>query len=204
MATYHAIAVVTQALTKLLEDNCPQTLFPGSGRFVAARSAELRSGPPSGRGVTIFLYEVTRTEGQPNRRPRRDPASGILHKPSLPLSLSYLVTAWWTDAVREQALLGWTLRELADIEVLPSILLEEARLAASLDEEVFGPDESVQIVWSPIPLADQLAIWDAGDKDARPSFTITARTVMVHSDRTVDEPPEVRERVLEIGARGDG
>jgi len=50
---------------------------------------------------------------------RRDPV-GRRYRPSTPLDLWYLLTAWSSEAEEQQRLLGWAIRTLEETPILPA------------------------------------------------------------------------------------
>jgi hypothetical protein len=124
----------------------------------------------------------------------RENADGTRARPSLPLDLYYLVSAWAADPAMQHSLLGWGLRALADMPTLPRGVLNATDLPAA----VFGLGEAVELVCDPLP-ADQLwyQLADLLKPSWPPTVMFIARPVVLDSSRLLTDPgPAVQTRAL--------
>ena len=92
-------------------------------------------------GLSLYLHRIVVSTEHRNRRPRTGP-DGIRPRPAVPLDLHYLLTAWAADAIKQQRLLGWAIRVLADTPTLPAALLNDA----GPEHDVFMPEETVELL----------------------------------------------------------
>ena len=178
MATYNAIAAVSRALLGLIElQSPPELLLNPEFKLYHAPDFE----KPMSEGFSLFLYRVSINAALRNLPPRRT-ADGRRYRPSLPLDLHYLLTAWAADGERQQRMLGWAMRFLEDLGTLPAGLLNHY----VKETDTFRPEEAVEIVCDPLPLQDYLNLWDKLKPRIHTSITYVVRMVML--DSTVESP----------------
>ena len=180
MATYPAIASISQAIIGILADGAPQPEF-ASARFELFQVDDWQQSTPLDEGVSLYLYSVTMSPVQRNLRvTRSDPK-----RPPLPLDLHYVLTAWGRTAIVQQRLLGWSARALADLPVLNAGLLNHY----GRPERAFGDGEYVDLVPEALSMQDMTHVWDLLKPNAACSLTYVARMVYIESvleDRIYD------------------
>lgn len=181
MARYPAIASTGQAIVGLLSGAAGSTEF-GQASFVLATAADLQKLPGDKPAVTVYLYRVEVDTVHRNLPPRRS-TDGLLHKAPIPVHLHYLVTAWSKDAVTQHRLLGWTIRALQDSPMLAAGFLNQF----GPDDEVFNPDETVELTWEVLSRQDTTDVWDVAQSNQQPSMSYVARVVVIESDETMHE-----------------
>lgn len=192
MATHHAIAATTNAIRLLLE-HAAATSEWATGAFAVAQADDLQKPIEAGKAkVTIHLHRVALSTARRDRGPRvgRD---GQRYRPSLPVDLHYLVSAWSADARTAQQLLGWAIRRLDDTPVIPTGLLNAYQAGLT----VFAPDETVELVWEPLSLSDLHDVWQVATQSQAPSATYVARMVRLDSDVVLDGGGLVQERAFD-------
>src|SRR5262249_21918507 len=81
---------------------------------------------------------------------------------------------------RQQLLLGWCMRELEDVPILPTGLLNHYG-SAPIGSPVFGPTETVELVSDPISLQDLFNIWDPLKPNVHLSAAYVARMIAIDS-----------------------
>ena len=91
MATFRAIAAVSESLRQLLKDACPRAEF-SAAEFMIIQPGQLQS-PPLKEGLSLFLYRVS-INGAGRNRAARVAKDGRRYRPPLPLDLYYLLTPW--------------------------------------------------------------------------------------------------------------
>lgn len=193
MATYQAIAAVSQALKGLLDRALPKDEFPDAA-IKLLQPAEYANG--MAEGVSLLLYRVAINQTQRNL-PTRNAPDGTRYRPPLPVDLHYLLSAWSDDADTQQCLLGWAMRLLGDTPVLAGNLINPF----TLEKPVFRADESVELVSDPLPLEQWLALWATLTAKAAASMTYVVRMVQIDSDKRIPDAEQVRQRAFDI-ARG--
>jgi hypothetical protein len=190
MARHHAIAATSNGLRLLLENASATSEWAGHG-FALFQAEDLKR-PLNGETrpkVSIYLYRVGLSTARRDRGARLGP-DGVRYRPSIPLDLHYLVTAWASEAQTAHQLLGWTIRVLDDTPVLPTGLLN----AYQAGLRVFEPDETVELVWNPLSLNDLHDIWQVSAQSQAPSASYLARMVQLDSEVPVEEGAAVRVR----------
>lgn len=188
MATYPAIAATSQAIVGLLKAAAGDSEFSGQ-RFELYQAKDLQS--PMTSGVSLWLYRVALGTSRRNLSPRTG-EDGRRFRPSLPLDLHYLVTAWANDAATQQRLLGWCIRMLEDQPVLPSGLLNHF----GPEPDVFRAHEAVELVAQPLTPQEISDVWEVSPKHQQPSMAYLARAIEVESQLELVEYPAVQTREL--------
>jgi len=192
MASFQAIAATGQAMLGLLADAVPKPEF-ANAQFELYQIGNF--GNPMEEGVSLYLYRVA-VNGTIRNRPPVVGADGRRHRPPIPLDLSYVLSVWARSAVKQQRLLGWTIRMFEDVPILPTGLLNNY----GPEPEIFQPGETVEIILESLTLADLNNLWSS-TKTALPlSVGYVARMVGISSDLPLIEATEVQTRVLKSGA----
>jgi len=177
MASRLAILATAQAIRQLLADGCPHDEFPGA-QFNIVQAGDLANSATPAEGISIYLYLVTANASRRNLPPHLNP-NGKLTRPPLPLDLHFLLTPWSASADTQLSLLGWAMRVLDDTPIIP---------AGSLNydfpgKDVFRADESVELIFNPIPMQDMALLWENLHQiKVIPSVTYVARLVTLDSD----------------------
>jgi Pvc16 N-terminal domain len=201
MASFQAIAATGNTIRNLLADASPRHVFPGA-EFKLFQTANLVSPPFTDLGISIYLYRVTYNATRRNLPPRRR-LNGDCFKPSVPLDLHFLVTAWAKAPEQQWALLAWAIRAIEDTPVLPAGLLNQN--AGSHPDgtlrNVFDEDESVELVGENLSLQDTTNIWEIARHSQQPSVSVVARSVLI--DSLVDMPTgkPVQTRAFDLATR---
>ncbi len=177
MASYQAIAAISRAIRGLLELACPRPEFD-SARFEVYQANNFQN--PMDEGVSLYLYRVS-SSSRRNMAARTGP-NGEIYRPPLPLDLYYMLTAWGRTFEKQQGLLGFCIRELGNIPILPSGLLNHF----GPERDIFREDEAVELVFEPLTLQDISNIWEPLKPNLQPSATYVARMVSIES--TVEIP----------------
>jgi Pvc16 N-terminal domain len=185
MATSNAVAAVGLAIRGLLTDAAAGE-FPAA-RFDLARVSDIQK-EAQGLGVSICLYRVAATTTPRNMRPRLDP-NGRRFRPPLPLDLYYALVPWGSTAESQHRLLVWAMREIENTPVLPAALLNQGER-----NETFRADETVDLVFDPLSLADLANVWDVFDPKGQLVATYVVRQVLIESDIPLDEATIVQTR----------
>jgi len=189
VATYHAIAAISQAILGLLEEASPKPEFAGS-QFALYLVSNFQN--PMDEGVSLYLYRV----GTSSRRnlPSRLGPHGERYRPPLPVDLYYLLTTWAKTPEKQQRLLGWCLRELGDTPILPAGLLNHY----GPEPDTFRPDETVELVFEPLSLQDMANLWEPLKPHLQVSATYVARMVTIESTLQVTDTGIVQTRQFNL------
>ncbi len=200
MATYHAIAAISEAIKALLERAAPRPEFDGA-IFSLYQSKDFQN--PMDEGVSLYLFRVA-TSSRRNLPARLGP-NGEKYRPPLPLDLYYLLTAWGRTPERQQLLLGWSVRELGDHPILPASLLNDFIRDAETfrSVEVFRPEEAVELVFEPLSLQDSANLWEPLKPNLQASATYVARMVALESSVELPADRLVETRQFNLAKAGD-
>ena len=179
MAKHQAIAAAGQAILGLLSDARPRPEFEAA-RFDLYQLKDFNNGMDE--GVSLFLYRVAVNGARRNMPPTLSPEGKRL-RPPLPLDLYYLLTAWAKTAAKQQRLLGWAVRALQDVAVLPASFLNDY----APEPEVFRPNESVEVIFDQLTLQDMNNLWGAAKVTPPLSVAYCVRMIAVESEVEVAE-----------------
>lgn len=188
MASYQAIAAVSRGIRGLLELACPRPEFDGA-RFEVYQAGDFQT--PMDEGVSLYLYRVS-TSSRRNLPSRIGP-NGETYRPPLPLDLYYMLTAWGRTFEKQQGLLGFCVRELGNMPILPSGLLNHFGPA-----DVFRDEETVELVFEPLTLQDFSNIWEPLKPNLQPSATYVARMVSIESTLQIPSLGDVQTRQFDF------
>ena len=191
MANYKAIAATSKAILGLIEEHCPrsETISPEFKLYHAEDFERHMS-----EGFSLYLYRLAVNTSRRNLPPRRT-ADGRRFRPSLPVDLHYVLTPWAVDAERQQRMLGWSMRFLEDMGILPAGLLNHY----VQETDTFRPDEAIEIVCDPLPLQDHFNLWDKLKPRMQTSMTYVARMVLIDSVVEAPEPGPAQTREFQGG-----
>jgi hypothetical protein len=193
MATFPAIAATSMAILGLLESAAAAEPEFSTAAFSLSTSADLQGARSDRLAVSLYLYHVAVNTSRRNLPPRVD-ALGVRRKPAIPLDLHYLLTVWSKDPATQQRMLGWAARVVHDTATLPAAVLNR-----HAPEEVFRPDETVEVVWQNLSQQELSDIWEVARANQQPSASYVARIVEIESDVSLDEYPLVQTRDLGYG-----
>ena len=198
MASFRAIAVTGNTIRNLLAEACSPEKFPGA-QFELFQTANLVSPPFTDLGVSIYLYRVAYNQARRNLPPRKQ-LNGQRFRPSMPLDLHFLITAWARKPEQQWSLLAWAMRTLEDAPVLPAGLLNQ-NAGSDLHGapwHVFKEDESVELIGETLSLQDTVSVWEIAKHNQQPSASIVARSVIIDSDIEMPEAERVQTRVFDV------
>jgi hypothetical protein len=191
MSNALAIAATTATLRALLIEKLG---IPG----VTARAPDKARDPNmTGDQVNLFLYQAAPSAAWRNADMPRQVKPGETGHPPLPLTLSYLLTAYSgeeKDDVTSQILLGRAMSVMHDHP-----LLDKTEIKNATDSEVLGSDlheqiERVRITLEPLPLEELSKLWAAFQTHYRTSAAYKADVVLIESTRPAKAPMPVLTR----------
>jgi hypothetical protein len=191
VATFQAIAATGQAILGLLADAVPKPEF-AAARFELYQVSNFRS--PMEEGVSLYLYRISTNTTQRNLPPRVG-TNGRRYRPPIPLDLHYMVSVWARTAVKQQRLLGWVVRTLEDIPILPAGMLNNFGPEA----EIFRPGETVEVIFDQMTLQDLYNLWSAIKVSPPLSVNYLVRMIAVESSVELVDAAAVQTRVFDTG-----
>lgn len=195
MANYKAIAATSKAILGLLEEYCPAAEV-NNPEFKLCHA--FSNDAPIKEGFSLYLFRVA-VNGSLRNMPPRLANDGRRYRPSLPIDLYYLLTAWADEPERQQRLLGWAMRFLEDRVILPGNVIN--RYLGDADRDTFGAVEVVELILDPLPLADHFNLWDKLKPKMQTSVTYVARMVLLDSDLEWTEGRMVQGREFQAGIK---
>ena len=191
MAAPYAIAAVGQAMLAVLAAARPAPEFSGA-LFELYQSKNFQS--PMSEGISLYLHRITPGSNVRNLQPRIA-ADGRRYRPSVPVDLHYLLIPWAADAFKQQRLLGWAIRVLEDTRVLHASLLNQH----GPEPDLFGPNESVDVLMQTLSSQDLHAIWEVTKPNMQPSVGYVVRTLLLDSLVELVEADLVQTRDFAMG-----
>jgi hypothetical protein len=191
VASAYAIAATGQAILGLLAGAVPRDEF-ASAQFELYQAKNFQS--PMEEGISLYLYRVTPASEIRNFPPKIGP-DGKKYRPSLPINLHFLLTAWARDAVKQLRLLGWAMRVIEDTAILPAGLLNQH----GPENDVFRASETVDLIMENISVLDMGAVWEVARHHMQPSAFYVVRMLTVDSGLQIAEAPGVQTRVFRNG-----
>jgi hypothetical protein len=186
-----AIAAVGQAMLGLLADAVPRDEFPNA-QFELYQLSNFQS--PMEEGVSLYLYRLAVNTSRRNLPPTVA-EDGRKFKPPLPIDLYYVLSAWAQTAIKQQRLLGWTIRTLEDLSILPSNLLNHY----APETDIFRPSETAEIIIDSLSLQDLNNLWSLTRNNPPLSIGYVARMIHLESTLAISEFAEVQTRELIVG-----
>ncbi len=189
MATFPAMAATGLAVVGLLKDASADTEFADL-RFELFQAGDFSSGTPMTEGVSLYAYRVAVNASRRNLPPTTGP-DGRRYRSPLPLDLYFLLSPWAKSAVRQLRILGWAMRELHNVPILPAGLLNHY----GPEHDTFRPNEAVELMCETTTLQDMSNVLEP-IKYAQPlSVVYVARMVLIESSVPLDvgEPVQTRE-----------
>lgn len=191
MASYRAIAAISDAVIHLLESQYDPTDFDGNQlefKVYLARDFD----QPMDAGVSFFLYRIYANTTHRTPAGRIGP-NGERYRTQLPLDLHFLLTAWAKDASLQHTIAGWMMRIMEDTPSLPPGLLN--RKVA----DVFHPDETVEISLTQLTTEELFRIWEViVNNTYQTSVPYVARNVKIESQQLLSYGQAIQERTFEI------
>ncbi len=192
MAKFQAISATGQAIVGLLADACPKSEFP------AARFELFQVEDFTGRleeGISLYLYRLAVNGSRRNMAPSVG-ANGKRFRPPIPLDLYFMLSAWAKTAVKQQRLLAWAIRTLADLPILPASLLNHY----GPETDIFKPAETVELIFDQLTLQDLNNLWSATKITPPLSVNYIARMVAIDSTLEIPDLADVQARELGVGS----
>jgi uncharacterized protein DUF4255 len=191
VASFRAVAAVSRAMLRLIEDGCPRAEFPDA-QFELQQTNEAQK-PVMVEGITLCLYRAAINAACRNLPPRTDP-DGRRFKPSIPLDLYYAVCAWGRSVDVQQRLFGRAIRTLEDTPILPAALLN----LYGPEPATFRSQETVELVCDPVSMQDLNTLWEIQKPNVPLMLTYAARMVFIDSDVVLTEGPPVQVRAFDM------
>ena len=178
-------------MLKLLADGCPRPEFVNS-QFELYQISNFQA--PMEEGISLYLYRVAVNGARRNSPPVMGP-DGKRHRPPLPLDLHYVLSAWAGSAAKAQRLLGWSVRMLEDVPILPTGLLNYH----GPEPDIFQPGETVEILLESLTLQDLNNLWGTTKTNPPLSVGYVARMIGISSTLPISEAADVQTRRNDAG-----
>ncbi|MGI8554204.1 MAG: DUF4255 domain-containing protein [Dehalococcoidia bacterium] len=189
MSNSLAIAAVTLTLRNLLFQEVNADV---SGTDVTTRPPDKARNSHTGNQVNLFLYQTSVDAAWRNMDIPGRVKPGETGQPPLPLSLSYLITAYGEndeDSLSHR-LLGRAMSVLHDHPILGS---DEIRLALA-NNDLYEQVERVRVTPQSLSLEDLSKLWTTFQTQYRISAAYQASVVLIESTRPSRTPPPVLTR----------
>jgi hypothetical protein len=211
MSSPLAIAAVTAALKDLLNDGLLNHDLSSVGSFsvTALPPDRITTGQTEPNQLNLFLYQVTANQGWRNTGlPSRSPAGDRIDTPPLALDLHYLLTAYGSQDLNAEILLGYAMQLLHETPVLTraalrTVLAPIDPVDGSILPTPFGTlqaidladqVELVKITPAFLSAEDLSKMWTAMQARYRPSIAYTASVVLIQRTAGFRAAPPVLTR----------
>jgi Pvc16 N-terminal domain len=196
MSSPLAIAAVTAALKDLLNDGLMNHDLSSVGSFTVTASPpdRITTGTNEPNQLNVFLYQVTSNSGWRNvDLPSRDAKGNVISNAPLALDLHYMLTAYGSQDLNAEILLGYAMEVLHETPVLTRTQLRTVLGATSPVDGTILPSPFGNL--SAIDLADQVELiklspvflsseelskmWTAMQARYRPTMAYIASVVLI-------------------------
>jgi hypothetical protein len=191
VSNYLAIAATTATLRALLIDKL------GIPDVTASAPDKARDSSATVNQVNLFLYQTSPSAAWRNMDMPRQLKPGETGHPPLPLTLSYLLTAYsgdQTDEVKSQILLGRAMSALHDHPLLDKTEIKNATGNDLPDSDLHDQIERIRITHEPLPLEELSKLWTACQTHYRTSAAYQVSVVLIESTRPAATPLPVLAR----------
>jgi len=198
MASSAAIAATTAAIKTLLDRAAAASPDFSTVVVTPFQALDMQAPPTSDTAlvVSIYLHRVALSSVRTGM-PAIVEIDGRRVRAPILLDLHYLVTAWARSALMQQKLLGWAIRTLDDTPVLPPTVLNDGGWAG-----VFGPTETVELVWQAMTTQEEMDVWQVAQTNEQPSASYLARGIALESDVPIDDWPLAQTIELDYAEAG--
>jgi hypothetical protein len=206
-----AIAAVTAALKDLLNDGLLDHDLSVVGSFAVTASApdRITVGANEPNQLNLFLYQVTANLGWRNADlPSRSSNGARLTNPPLALDLHYMLTAYGSQDLNAEILLGYAMQLLHETPVLTrdqlrTVLGPPSPVGGNILPPPFGnlsavdlADQIELIKISPVFLSteDLSKMWTAMQARYRPTMAYLVSVVLIQATNAINAAPPVLKR----------
>jgi hypothetical protein len=173
MSDYTAIAAVSSTLRYVLRQNITLSSdLQLNGIEVYLLSPKEMKDDGGYKGVSVWLYKVSRMAEMLNEPPERKVANQLIRTP-LPVLLYYLITPIVDDPVSRHKLLGKVLQVLHDNCILRG---------STLQDSLSGTSEQLRVNLEALSLEELSLVWDALNEPYQLSVTYLVQLVKIDSD----------------------
>jgi len=196
MAKPFAISAVARAVLSLLEAAVPRDEVRGfpNAKFEMYQAGNLLEKTVVAEGIGIYVYRLAPANNVRNTAPRVLPDGNRLRS-SMAIDVHFLLIAFAADAFKQHRLLGWAIRAIEDMPILPSSLLN----LAGPDEKIFGEAEAVDLVMERLSVQELNSIWESAQSVSQLAAPYVVRMVELESELEMHEHPPVQTRVFGMG-----
>ena len=211
MTTALGIAAVTAVLGDVIRSGLTAREV---GDIVGVENVPVTAVPPDRAGtgldgkevptVNLFMYQATHNTGWRNAGlPTRDARGARVANQVLALDLHYLLTAYGTEALSAEILLGHAMQLLHDTAVIPRAMIRKALSpavalaavpAALKESELAEQLEQIKISPQPLTIDEMSKIWSAVNAHYRPTTAYLVTVVLIEGQRPTKATMPVLER----------
>lgn len=194
MATYQSVFATCAAIRNMLMQARSADLYGPDIANVDCQvftTNDFTSNIPADGQVALFLYRVDVNPVQRTLppRPRYD---GIRERRHLPLDLHFLLIPRANQAQLQQLILGWMMRVIEDNASIPANILNSEL------EDVFYPEEHIEVTPGTLTTEEILRLWDQLPADFNICVPYCAKVLRIESPLSELEGPPVLQRDLDF------
>jgi hypothetical protein len=195
MASFDAISVVGSTIRGVLSNSRPAR-FSGAD-FQLFRAQDFQNvGARLNVGISIYLHRIAFNTNRRQQPPRVTP-EGRRYSPPTAVDLHFLITAWGRTPEEQMDILGWAIRTLQDVTVLPAGLLNRFsgdRQLTDNRQQVFADSEGVELIGETLTPQELVNIWEIAKANQQPSISYVARQVLIDSETELADAALVQTR----------
>ncbi len=193
MSNALAIASVTAVIKKLLEDSIADNNFdaPLGGGVVVKTEAPSENGSPANR-LNLFMYHVSENAALRNSAyPAYNSAGSRVANAPLALDLHYLITAYGSDDLHPELLLGAGMQALYEKPILDNKLINSILQTISVgalqlqDSGLAEQLEKIRILPHNMGGEELSRLWAAFQAPYRPSAAYKASVVLIEAEESI-------------------
>lgn len=205
MSSPFALAAVSAVLRRLLMTGLGEVDLSTFGNIQTTTHPPdfITTGVNEVLQLNLFLYQATPNGGWRNfGQPSRSASNERLSNPPLALDLHYLLTAYGSQELHREAVLGYAMHVLHEVPVLSRDFIrntwpnggndpvEEALSAANLADQI----EQIKITPQTMNSEEMSKLWSAMGAKYRPSMAYLASVVLIESTNSAKSPLPVLKR----------
>jgi hypothetical protein len=176
LATTDAVAFLGDTIVSLLQNGLNGLVAPAD--VILSTPDDFKDFAPRQPSVTVFLYHVG-INSELRNGPSRPSGNG--KRPQLPLDLRFLLTPWTKDTRDAYRIIG----------AISLLFYDRAVLSFGdlLGDDVWAPDDTVEVVMESLPVQDLFDIWDPTDIPFKLSLSYLARIIGIDSSFSTTGAP---------------
>lgn len=201
MSDGYAIAAVSAVLQTIL-NSAVKSVLPDPPKVSAVPPDRIPTDQLAKTQLNLYLYHTTLNASWRNvGLPSADSNGHRLTNPPLAVDLHYLVTAYGTQELDAETLLGFAMHAFHEQQILSPATIRQALRDSAATPEMLpllaasglaDQVERIKLTAQPMTTEDLSRLWSALQTPLRPSAAYLASVVLIQRDKPVTWAPPVR------------